>query len=59
MELDVSRRLPALVVAEIPFDVRQNGCIKELCILPHPSSQSKNTVNADIDTIVETRHFLV
>jgi hypothetical protein len=24
-----------LAIAEIPFDIRQNRCAKELCIIPH------------------------
>jgi hypothetical protein len=36
-----------LAVAEIPFDVRQNKCTKELRIVPHPGRQSKKTVDAE------------
>jgi hypothetical protein len=46
MEVDISKRLPILVVAEIPFGVRQNGCIEELRIVSHPGRQSRKTVGA-------------
>jgi hypothetical protein len=46
MEVATSKRLPTLAIAEIRFDVRQNRCIKELLIMPHPDRQSKKTVAA-------------
>jgi hypothetical protein len=35
-----------LAVAQTSFDVRQNRCTKELCIVPHPGRQSTKTVYA-------------
>jgi hypothetical protein len=46
MEVDASNRLPILAMAEIPFDIPQNRCAKELCIIPHSGRQSKKTVDA-------------
>jgi hypothetical protein len=46
IEVDTSKRLPTLAVAEIPFDVRQNRCTKELRIVPHPGGQGKKTMGA-------------
>jgi hypothetical protein len=46
MDGDTSKRLPVLAVAEISFDVTQNRCAKELCILPHPGRQSTKIVDA-------------
>jgi hypothetical protein len=45
MEVDTSKRLLTFALAEIPFDVRQNGWDKELRIVPHPGRQSKKTVD--------------
>jgi hypothetical protein len=38
MKIGVSKRLPTLAVAEIPFDVRQNRCAKQLRIASNPGS---------------------
>jgi hypothetical protein len=46
MEVDTSKRLPMLAVAEILFDVRQNRCIEELRIVPHPGRESRKTLEA-------------
>jgi hypothetical protein len=46
MEGDTWKRLSPLVVAEIPFDVRQNQCAKELRILSHPDKQNKKIIRA-------------
>jgi hypothetical protein len=46
MEVDTSKHLPPLIVAGIPFDVRQNRYTKELRIVAHPGRQSKKTVGA-------------
>jgi hypothetical protein len=45
-EVGTSKRLPMLAIADIPFDIRQNRCAKELCIIPHSGRQSKKTVDA-------------
>jgi hypothetical protein len=37
-----------LAIAEIPFDVRQNRCTKELRIGSHPGRQSKKIVDAGV-----------
>jgi hypothetical protein len=58
MEVETSRRLPGLAIAEILFDVRQTGFTKELRIIRHRGRQSKKTVNANIDPIMETRHLV-
>jgi hypothetical protein len=39
MEMGTSKRLPTLAVAEVPFNVRQNKCTKELRIVPHLGRQ--------------------
>jgi hypothetical protein len=46
MEVDTSRGLSTLAIAEILFDVRQNRCTKELRIVPHPDRQSKKSMDA-------------
>jgi hypothetical protein len=46
MEIDTSKRLPPFAVAEIPFDVRQNRCTKELRFVLDRGSQSKKIVDA-------------
>jgi hypothetical protein len=46
MEVNASKRLAMLAIAEIPFDIRQNRCAKKLCIIPHFSRQGKKTVDA-------------
>jgi hypothetical protein len=46
IERDTSKCFPTLPVAEIPFDVRQNRCTKELRIVPYPGTQNKKTVDA-------------
>jgi hypothetical protein len=36
MQIDASKRLSALAVAEVPLDIRKNRCPKELCVIWHP-----------------------
>jgi hypothetical protein len=45
-EVDTSKRLYMLAVAEIPFDVKQNICTKELRIIPYPGRESKKIADA-------------
>jgi hypothetical protein len=45
-ELDASKRLPTLAIAEVPVDILQARCAKELCIIPPSGRQSKKTVDA-------------
>jgi hypothetical protein len=46
MEVDTSKRLPAVANAKIPFDVKQNRYTNELRIVPHPGGQSEKTLDA-------------
>jgi hypothetical protein len=36
MQIDTSKRLSALAVAEAPLDIRKSRCAKELCVNLHP-----------------------
>jgi hypothetical protein len=55
MEVDTSKRLRTLAVAEIPFDVRQNRCTKEVRIVPHLGKQSKKLWMPDVDQTMKIR----
>jgi hypothetical protein len=57
-EINTSKHFHTLAVAENPFDVRQNRPTKELRIIPHPGRKIKKTGMADVDHIMETRHFV-
>jgi hypothetical protein len=45
MQIDASKPLSVLAVAEVPLDMRKNRCTKELCVMPHPGRQSKKTLD--------------
>jgi hypothetical protein len=59
MEVDTLKRLPIFVVAEIPFDIRQDRCAKEFLIVPHPGRQRKKTMDARRRPNSGNRTFLV
>jgi hypothetical protein len=54
MEEDISKGLPTLTVADIPFDVRQNKCRKEFGI---PASKARGPCIPKVRQIIETMYF--
>jgi hypothetical protein len=56
MEVDIWKRFPTLVVAEIPFDVKQNRCMNELRIIHIQAGEVRRLWMPDVDQIMETRH---
>jgi hypothetical protein len=58
MDGDTSKRLPKLAAAEIPFDVRQNRCIKNSALYRIPAGKARSLWMPDVDQIMEIRLFV-
>jgi hypothetical protein len=59
IEVDTSKPLPMLAIAEISFDIRQSKHTKELRIIPYPGRQSKKTLDAGRRPNNENQAFMV
>jgi hypothetical protein len=46
MEAETPKSLPRLAIAEIPFNIKQNGCTKEFRIVLRSGRQSRKIMDA-------------